>query len=97
MPSVCTMRRASISERISASRRPSLVVSIHMATAVCVELIGEVRIGLGACWGGQHGCSGEVFSEPCHVQGSTFSTHHSSLERTTTAWIGHLVYAGNAP
>src|ERR1700738_2174976 len=32
MPSVCTMRRASISERISATRRPSLVVSVHTAT-----------------------------------------------------------------
>jgi hypothetical protein len=40
------------------------------------------------CWGGHHGCGGQVFSEPYYVHGSTFSTHHSSLERTTTARIG---------
>jgi hypothetical protein len=31
VPSVCTMRRASVSEPMSPSRCPSLVVSIHMA------------------------------------------------------------------
>src|SRR5258708_9578644 len=35
------MRRASVSERISATRRPSLLVSIQMATAACGALIGD--------------------------------------------------------
>lgn len=95
MPSVCTIRRASISERISASRRPSLVVSIHIATAVCVQLISEVRIGTGVCWDGQHGCDDQIFGEPCYVHESTFSTDDLLLERTTTARIGYLVYAGD--
>src|ERR1700742_1562347 len=97
MPSVCTMRRASISERISATRRPSLVVSIHMATAVCVELIAEVRIGLRVCWLGHQDCGGWGFSVTCYAHGSSPSKRDSSLGRTTTARIGdHLVSAGDA-
>jgi hypothetical protein len=47
------------------------------------------------CWDGQHGCDDQIFGEPCYVHESTFSTDDLLLERTTTARIGYLVYAGD--
>ena len=91
-PSVCTRRRASISERISPTRRPSLVVSIHMAMAVSVG-IGEVQIDPGCIAAADVACGGEAFKEPCYVHGSTFFYTSFVIERATTARSGHLRWA----
>ena len=63
-----------------------------MAMSVCVELISEVRIGLGVCWDDQHGCDDQFFSVRCYVHESTFSMNDLSFERMTTARIGYLVF-----
>jgi hypothetical protein len=96
MPSVCTMRRASISDRISASRRPSLVVSIHMAIAEFVELIGDVWVNLYECLGNQYACGGDVFRESCCLHGSAFSTHGWSLRGRVPPDWSSAGCAGNA-
>jgi hypothetical protein len=88
-PSVCARRRASISVRMSATRRPSLVVSVHMAMAVSVG-IGKVQIDPGCIAAANASCGGEVFKELCYLHGSTFFYTSFVIERATTARSGHL-------
>jgi hypothetical protein len=91
-PSLCARRRASISVRISATRRPSLVMSIHMAMAVFVG-IGEVQIDPGCIAAANVSCGGEVFEEPCYLHGNTFFYTSFVIERATTARSGHPRWA----